>query len=426
MDWFSIEFLTALAAVVTIDLVLAGDNAIVIAMAARNVRKDLQKRAMIWGAGAAMVVRTVMTVAVVWLLGIPGLLFAGGALLVWIAYKLIAPANEKGLHASGDDSIKASSSFWGAIRTIVLADVVMGVDNVLGVAGAAHGNFALVVIGLLISVPILIWGSSLLLKYVERFPVITYVGAAVLAFTAVGMMTAEPYLKDLLAVNALAVPLLYLSVVGGVLWVGFVKNHRKMELQISARISDFAARTGRVIGSHIAQGGYHMKKILVPIDGSRTPNRVVPHVIREYQSNPGLEIHLLNVQPRFSAHIARFVRRQDLDQFRQAQAEQSLCPVRKALDGFKVPYTLHVEVGDKGELIASKAQELGCDHIVMSTARKNSLVRMLEDSVTNKVLELTTVPVEVIAGAPASGIERYGIPAALASVLGLALLAAAG
>jgi nucleotide-binding universal stress UspA family protein len=99
--------------------------------------------------------------------------------------------------------------------------------------------------------------------------------------------------------------------------------------------------------------------------------------------------------------------------------------VRKALDGFKVPYTLHVEVGDKGELIARKAQELGCDHIVMSTARKNSLIRMIEDSVTNKVLELTTVPVEVIAGAPVSGIERYGIPAALASILGLALLAAA-
>lgn len=427
MDWFSIEFLTALAAVVTIDLVLAGDNAIVIAMAARSVRKDLQKRAMIWGAGAAMVVRTLMTVGVVWLLGIPGLLFAGGALLVWIAYKLIAPPNEKSVHAPGDDGIKtSSSSFWGAIRTIVLADVVMGVDNVLGVAGAAHGNFALVVIGLLISVPILIWGSSLLLKYVERYPVITYIGAAVLAFTAVGMMTAEPYVKNLLAENVFAVPLLYLGVVGGVLWVGFVKNHRKMELQISARISDFAARTGRVIGSHIAQGGYTMKKILVPVDGSGTPNRVVPHVIRAYQSNPGLEIHLLNVQPRFSALLARFVRRQDLDQFRQAQAAQSLCPVRKALDGFKVPYTLHVEVGNKGELIASKAQELGCDHIVMSTSRKNSLVRMLEDSVTNKVLELTTVPVEVIAGAPASGIERYGIPAALASILGLALLAAAG
>ena len=168
-----------------------------------------------------------------------------------------------------------------------------------------------------------------------------------------------------------------------------------------------------------------MKKILVPVDGSPNSNLVVLHVIHEFQSNPNLEIHLLNIQPRFSAHIARFVRRQDLEQFRQTQAEKSLCPVRKALDGFKVPYILHVEMGDKGELIARKAEELGCDHIVMSTARKNSLTRMIEDSVTNKVLELTTVPVEVIAGAPVSGVERYGIPAALASVLGLALLSAA-
>lgn len=169
-----------------------------------------------------------------------------------------------------------------------------------------------------------------------------------------------------------------------------------------------------------------MKKILVPVDGSSNSNLVVPHVIREHQSNHHLEIHLLNVQPRFSAYVARYIGRQNLDQFRLSQAKKSLCPVRKALDAFKVPYTLHVEVGDKGELIARKARELGCDHIVMSTARKNSLTRMIEDSVTNKVLQLTTVPVEIIAGAPASGFERYGIPAALASALGLAFLAAAG
>lgn len=424
MDFLNIEFFTALAAIVAIDLVLAGDNAIVIALAARNVRKDLQKRAMIWGAGAAVLMRTLMTMAVVWLLSIPGLLFAGGVLLVWIAYKLLIPANDKGTHGINDEGIEGSSSFWGAIRTIALADVVMGIDNVLGVAGAAHGNFTLVVIGLLISVPILIWGSGLLLTYVERFPAIMYAGASVLALTAAKMITSEPYLKEWLAEHSLAIPLLYTTIVGGVLWAGFVKNHRRMELQISARISDFASRTVRAMDSRSPLGDCAMRKILVPVDGSPNSNLVVPHVIREYQSNPQLEIHLLNVQPRFSAHIARFVRRQDLDQFRQAQAQASLCPVRKALDGFKVPYTLHVEVGDKGELIARKAQDLGCDHIVMSTARKNSLTRMLQDSVTNKVLELTTVPVEVIAGAPVTGVERYGIPAALASLLGLAFLAA--
>jgi len=426
MDWLSTEFLTALAAVVAIDLVLAGDNAIVIALAARNVPKKLQKSVMIWGAGAAVVMRSVMTMVVVWLLSIPGLLFAGGVMLIWIAYKLLLPVNGKGNNGLKAESIKGSSSFWGALRTIVVADVVMGVDNVLGVAGAAHGNFALVIIGLAISIPILIWGSTLLLGYVERFPVIMYIGASVLAFTAAKMITAEPYLKDLLAENTFMILLLYVVIVGGVLWVGFVKNHRRMELEISARVSDFASRCAkRSSDSRLSRGDCAMKKILVPVDGSHNSNLVIPHVIHEYQNNPCLEIHLLNVQPRFSAYIARFIKHHELDDYRRAQAQKSLYPVSKALDGFKVPYTLHVAVGNKGELIARMAQELGCDHIVMSTARKNSLTRMLEDSVTNKVLELSTVPVEMIAGDAVSGVERYGIPAALASALGLVFLAAA-
>ena len=253
MDWLNMEFFSALAAIVAIDLVLAGDNAIVIALAARNVRKELQKRAMIWGAGAAVALRSLMTVAVVWLLSIPGLLFAGGVLLVWIAYKLLIPANSKGTHGVNDEDVEGSSTFWGAIRTIALADLVMGVDNVLGVAGASHGDFTLVIIGLLISIPILVWGSSLLLKYVERFPVIMYVGAGVLAFTAAKMITSEPYLRDWLAEYPFAIPLLYAAIVGGVLWVGFLKNHRQMELQISARISDFASRSFRVIDSRVSK-----------------------------------------------------------------------------------------------------------------------------------------------------------------------------
>ena len=166
-----------------------------------------------------------------------------------------------------------------------------------------------------------------------------------------------------------------------------------------------------------------MRKILVPIDGSHNSNLVVPHLIREYQTHPNLQIHLLNVQPRFSAYVARFVARDNLNQYRQDQAEKALDSAKKALDASRIPYKLHVEVGDKGEQIARKAQELRCDHIVMSTARKNTLTRMIEDSVTNKVLELTTVPVEVISGATASSIERFGIPAALASIVGLFFMA---
>jgi len=188
MELFSAAWWSALLAIVLIDLVLAGDNAIVIALAARNLPQHLQKKAIVWGTVGAIVVRSGMTVGVVWLLKIPGLMLVGGLGLLWIAYKLLADA--------GDDehSGPVAHTFWGAMKTIVIADALMGIDNVLGVAGAAHGAMDLVVLGLLISVPIVVFGSSVVLKLVERFPVIIRLGAAVLAFTAAKMIVGEPWL----------------------------------------------------------------------------------------------------------------------------------------------------------------------------------------------------------------------------------------
>ena len=191
MELFSSPWWSALLAIVLIDLVLAGDNAIVIALASRNLPPHLQKKAIAWGTVGAIVVRSVMTVGVVWLLKIPGLMLAGGVGLLWIAYKLLADQNDK----SHDGPV--ATTFWGAMKTIVVADALMGIDNVLGVAGAAQGSFDLVVIGLLISVPIVVFGSTLVLKLVERFPVIIKIGAAVLAFTAAKMIVSEPLLDPL-------------------------------------------------------------------------------------------------------------------------------------------------------------------------------------------------------------------------------------
>lgn len=192
MELFSPEFFSALLAIIVIDLVLAGDNAIVIAMAARNLPAHLQKKAIIWGAVGAIAVRSAMTLVVVYLLKIPGLMLIGGLLLVWIAYKLLNPAQD-----SDGEKDHASTSFWGAMKTIVIADAVMGLDNVLAVAGASHGSYLLVVLGLLISIPIVIWGSTQILKLVERYPSVTYLGAGVLAWTAAKMMTAEPIVREL-------------------------------------------------------------------------------------------------------------------------------------------------------------------------------------------------------------------------------------
>ena len=191
MDILSLQFLSALLAIIVIDLVLAGDNAIVIALAARNVPRELQKRAILWGTVGAIVVRSVMTVGVVWLLKVPGLMLVGGLGLLWIAYKLVANQDSHEEHGV------AVTTFWGAMKTIIVADALMGIDNVLGVAGAAHGAFDLVVIGLLISVPIVVFGSTMVLKLVDRFPAIMYIGAAVLAYTAATMIVNEPFLSNI-------------------------------------------------------------------------------------------------------------------------------------------------------------------------------------------------------------------------------------
>ena len=190
MELFSLAWFQALLAIIAIDLVLAGDNAIVIGLAARNLPPHLQKKAIFWGAVGAVLVRAVLTMGVVWLLKIPGFLLAGGVALIWIAYQLVA--DEGGDH----DNIQGGTTFRQAIQTIVVADAIRGVDNVLAVAGAAHGSFVLVVIGLLVSIPIVMWGSTLILKWVERFPQIIVAGAGILGWTAAKMIMSEPLIKQ--------------------------------------------------------------------------------------------------------------------------------------------------------------------------------------------------------------------------------------
>jgi YjbE family integral membrane protein len=217
MEFLSPAWLSALAAIILIDLVLAGDNAIVIALAARRLPPQLQRRAIVWGTVGAIVVRAAMTVGVVWLLKIPGLMLVGGLGLVWIAYKLIVPGKPDEHAQEG----AATGSFWAAMRTIVVADALMGVDNVLGVAGAAQGSIDLVVIGLAISVPIVVFGSTLVLRLVERFPAIIYIGAAVLAYTAGHMIVSEPLLDPLYDPNWVARMATYAVIVTGVLAAGW-------------------------------------------------------------------------------------------------------------------------------------------------------------------------------------------------------------
>ncbi|MEO6410107.1 MAG: YjbE family putative metal transport protein, partial [Burkholderiaceae bacterium] len=364
---------------------------------------------------------------VVWLLAIPGLLLAGGALLVWIAWRLLLPETESAQHGP------ARTTFWGAMRTIVVADAVMGLDNVLAVAGAAHGSYLLVVTGLVISVPIVVWGSTLVLRVVDRYPVVVYVGAGVLAWTAVKMMVSEPLLRPWLQVHPAVALALYL-VIPLVLWLGFVRNHRQLESRIHARLLEFKALRPQPAApapsepdprpSPRNQGEPSMLKVLVPVDGSTNALRAVRHAMAQYRRDHELELHLLNVQPLLSRHVARFIARHDRDAWHHEQAELALRAARQLLDGAGVPYQTHWALGDRAAQICRSAQSLAVHHIVMGTARKNSITRMLEDSTTHRVLEASPVPVEVVAGDAVSKWERWGLPAGVAGAGGLLLLAA--
>lgn len=178
------EFLLALLGIMMVNIVLSGDNAVVIAMASRNLPHKQQRLAIFWGSAGAIALRVVLTLVAVVLLQIPYLQFAGGALLVWIAAKLLLEEKE-------EESIVALTSFWGAVKTIIIADLVMSLDNTLAIAAVANGNIPLLVFGLALSIPIIICGSQILVWLMAKFPIIVYIGAGLIAWTAGEMMVRD-------------------------------------------------------------------------------------------------------------------------------------------------------------------------------------------------------------------------------------------
>ncbi|WP_033843309.1 TerC family protein [Geobacillus sp. FSL W8-0032] len=212
------EYIVSILLIIGIDVILGGDNAVVIALASRNLPERKRNAAIILGTALAIAVRIVLTAAVVWLLTVPFLQLAGGIVLFWIALKLIGKKEETSA------VIKAEPSLWKAVRTIVAADVAMGLDNVIAIAGAAQGHIGLVIFGFLCSVPIIIVGSKLILYALERFPFLIYVGGALLAYTAGKMIAAEERLRPFYDPRwELLFPL---SAAVLAVLLGFAANHR--------------------------------------------------------------------------------------------------------------------------------------------------------------------------------------------------------
>jgi YjbE family integral membrane protein len=190
------EFWIGLGTIIWVNIILSGDNAVVIALAARSLPPRQQTQAIFWGAGAAVVLRIVLTIVAVKLLEFPYLKLVGAAALLWIAVQLLVPDEGDG------DDVAASSNLLSAIKTILVADLVMSTDNVIAVAAAAKGSILLLVLGLVISIPLVIFGAAVLMKLMERYPIIITLGAAILGWTAGEMAATDPAVAEWVSANA--------------------------------------------------------------------------------------------------------------------------------------------------------------------------------------------------------------------------------
>ena len=197
MDFLTPQFLLAALQIIYINILLSGDNAVVIALACRDLPPKQRRWGIIWGAAGAIVLRIVLTIFAVRLLELPWLKVVGGALLLWIGVKLIADDDEE-----EGKNVMASDRLWAAVRTVIVADLVMSVDNVLGVAAAAKGSVPLLVFGLLVSIPLVIAGSQIILKLIERFPVIILAGGGLLGWIAGKMLVEDAALAPWIRANA--------------------------------------------------------------------------------------------------------------------------------------------------------------------------------------------------------------------------------
>jgi YjbE family integral membrane protein len=193
---FDPAFWSALGQIIGINIILSGDNAVVIALACRNLPDRYRNKAIFAGSAGAIILRVIFSVFVVELMTFPWLKLIGGVLLLWIGVKLIVPEDEHG------DGVEGSSNLWGAIRTVVIADAVMSLDNVIAIAAAARGSFTLLVIGLAISIPLIIVGSQLILKILIRFPILVVAGGGLLGWIAGEVMATDPVVEPWVNANA--------------------------------------------------------------------------------------------------------------------------------------------------------------------------------------------------------------------------------
>jgi len=386
------RFWTGLGQIILINLVLSGDNAVVIALAARSLPAKQQRQAIVWGSGAAVLMRIVLTIVAVELLRLPLLKIAGGVLLLWIAVKLLQP---EGGHGAQSGSV---IGIWGAMRTILIADLVMSLDNVIAVAAAAKGSLLLLILGLAISIPLVVFGSTLLLHLMERFPVIITIGAALLGWVAGEMFVTDPLVKEWIEANAAL--LHWAASAAGA--VSVVMAGRWLARRTLARRASAAAP---VPVPALASARRLFNRVLLPVDGSDHAARAVEYVIalwRNHAAPATMDIHLMNVQRELPGTASRFVPKESLQDYHAERSEKALERARRMLDEAGVKYAVHMLVGTPWEAISDYAAQHGFDLVVMGTRGLGSYTGAALGSVAHGVAERSSVPV-LLVGAPQPG-----------------------
>jgi YjbE family integral membrane protein len=388
MEVGSPAFWVALMQIIAADIVLSGDNAVVIALATRSLPPQQQRVAIFWGTFAAVAMRVTLTVVAVALLKLPALKLVGAAMLLWIAVQLLLPEEE----SEGEGM--ATGSLGAAIRTILLADMVMSVDNVIAIAAAAKGSLLLLVIGLAVSIPLVIFTSTFLLKVMERYPIIITIGAALLGWVAGEMAVHDPLVADWVKLNAAW--LLTAAPVAGALAVVTVGKFLAGRAEAGKEKRPLAEVAGEARAEIAKETGMH--RLLLPIDGSAASLRAVERLLelRDWYREP-LEIHLLNVQHPLHKDVGQFVAAEDVKGFFRDESEKELAEARARLDAAGIAYQQHAVVGElPAETIAHFAREHGIGQILMCTHGRSAIADLLLGSVAKGVLQHAEVPVILV------------------------------
>jgi YjbE family integral membrane protein len=388
MSFTDPAFWIALLQIIGVNIVLSGDNAVVIALAARSLPPKQQKQAVIWGSAAAVVMRIILTIVALKLLTLPYLKLVGAALLLWIGVQLLVPEEQE-----GEGGVSAKSGMIAAIRTILIADLVMSLDNVIGVAAAARGDVVLLILGLLISIPLVIFGSTLLMKIMERWPIIVTIGAGLLGWVAGEMAATDPAIANWVETNAswlhYGAPVIGAAIVVAVgLWLA----RRSAEGVADRPIVDLASSADQHAGAQ--QNGARARVLLVADDSPSSLRAVARFVEQARAMAQPVAVDLLSVQSPVHRDVSNFVEEAAVKSLHHDEGMKALESARSQLEQAGIPVKVHIGVGDVTHVVIHYAKTLGSKQVYLTDTARSEGAEL--DGMVGDMCEHVSLPVTVV------------------------------